>query len=45
MIVKTRNKNQQADSVSVASFVHKDAQKSPSLLRCCGWCYAFKWEF
>jgi len=36
----TYNKNQQSDSVSVSLFVHKDAQKLPSLLRSCGWRYA-----
>jgi len=36
---KSHNKNQQSDSASVSPFVHKDAQKAPSLLRSCGWRY------
>jgi len=39
MIKQTHNKNQQSDSASVSSFVQKDAQKLPSLLRSCGWRY------
>jgi hypothetical protein len=35
----TANKNHQSDFVSVSLFVHKAAQKSPNLLRCCSWRY------
>jgi hypothetical protein len=38
---KLPNKDQQSDSVSLAPFVQKDAQKSPSLLRSCGWRYIY----
>jgi len=33
------NKNHQSDSASVSPFVHKYAQKAPSVLRRCGWRY------
>ena len=36
-MLKKTNKNQQSDFASVSPFVHKDAQKAPSLLRSCGW--------